>query len=84
MRRVPLESTLLAWARYDAARRRLDVGFHSGELYRYFGVSRKYYQELLSADSKGRYFNQNIRNCFSYQNLSRASAPVVLAAAKTK
>jgi hypothetical protein len=83
MPRVPLESTLLASAQYHATRRVLDVEFHSGELYRYFGVSKTHYQGLLRAESKGRYFNQNIRNRFSYHNLSRP-APVVLAAAKTK
>ena len=84
MRPVRLESTLLASARYDATRRQLDVHLRSGDVYRYFGVSTKFYQELLSADSKGRYFNQNIRNRFSYQNLSRPASPVVLAPVKTK
>ena len=82
MRPVQFESTLLASARYDATRRHLDVQLHSGDSYRYFGVSTKSYQELLSADSKGRYFNQNIRNRFPYQNLSHPASPVILAPIK--
>ena len=83
--RVPLESTLLAWVRYDPATGRLEVHFHSGQRYRYFGVPPSCYQQLLQADSKGAFFNRHIRNCFPFQHLSKPSAPIVLAAPhKTK
>jgi hypothetical protein len=78
--RVPLESTLLVWVRYDSRPRHLDVQFHSGERYRYFGVPPSCYQQLLQADSKGAFFNRYIRNCFPFQRLSIPSAPIVLAA----
>jgi hypothetical protein len=83
--RVSLESSLLAWVRYDAVRRNLQVQFRSGERYLYFQVPPVCYHDLLEADSKGAYFNRHIRNCFPYQNLSRSAAPVTLAAPrKTK
>jgi hypothetical protein len=83
--RVPLESTLLAWVRYDPAAERLDVHLRSRERYRYFGVPPSRYQQLLLADSKGAFFNRHIRNCFPFQNLSKSAAPIVLAAPrKTK
>jgi KTSC domain len=84
MQPVPLESTLLASVSYDGQRHLLDVVFRSGELYRYFNVPSACYQGLLGADSKGNYFNLNIRNCFPYQHLSPESSSVVLAATKTK
>jgi hypothetical protein len=84
MDRVALDSTLLASAGHDSRRLLLDVEFRTGERYRFFNVSSACYQELLGADSKGRYFNSNIRNRFPYQHLSRPASPVVLPLAKTK
>ncbi len=80
MRRTPLNSTSLAWSQYHPRRRWLDIEFRTGKLYRYFNVPARSYRELLAADSKGRYFNSNIRNSFSYQDLSRSPALLVLAA----
>jgi len=83
--RVPLESSLLDWVCYDGARRQLQVRFHSGEGYLYFQVPSTCYYQLLEADSKGSYFNHQIRNRFPYQHLSRSSSPLVLPAPrKTK
>lgn len=83
--RVPLASSLLAWVGYDAARRQLQVQFRSGERYLYFQVAPTCYRQLLAAESKGAYFNHQIRNCFPFQHLSHSSSPVVLPApAKTK
>ena len=76
--RVPLESALLAWARYDPVPCRLEIQFRSGDRYLYFRVPPASYQQLLQADSKGAYFNRHIRNRFPYQHLSRPSAPLVL------
>ena len=73
--RVPLESSLLAWVRYDPTRSQLQVQFHSGERYLYFQVPPTCYHELLQADSKGVYFNHQIRNRFPYQHLSRSPWP---------
>jgi hypothetical protein len=85
MPRVPLESTTLAWVRYHPVASRLEIEFRSGQRYLYFQVPPDCYQQLLIAESKGAYFNQNIRNCFPSQHLSKPSQPVVLPAPpKTK
>jgi hypothetical protein len=84
MDRVALDSTLLASAGHDSRRHLLEVQFRTGELYRYFNVPSACYRALLRADSKGRYFNSNIRNRFSYQHLSQHASPIVLSLAKTK
>jgi hypothetical protein len=77
--RVLFQSNTLASALYDGLRRRLEIEFRSGERYLYLQVPPHCYQQLLLADSKGSYFNRNIRNRFPFQHLSNPSAPVVLA-----
>jgi len=66
MARVDLQSTSLNAATYQDQRGFLELEFRSGAIYRYIGVPEQVYQELLSAESKGRYFNQHIRNRFIY------------------
>jgi hypothetical protein len=84
MQPVQLQSRTLASALYLPRRRQLELEFHSGKRYLYFQVPLQCYRELLRADSKGAYFNRHIRNCFPFQHLSHASAPLVLVSAKTK
>jgi len=43
-----------------------NLEFRSGAIYRHRGVPEQVFEELLSAESKGRYFNQHIRNRFPY------------------
>jgi hypothetical protein len=73
MNRVPVESSVLASVLYLRHLRRLEIEFHSGLLYQYFDVPQQCYTELLAAESKGAYFNANIRNRFSCKQLDRAS-----------
>ena len=63
---VPLLSTTLASAIYDSQQRVLQIEFRSGAIYQYFDVPENTYQELLTADSYGTYFNRNIRDAFAY------------------
>ena len=65
--RVPLESTSLAAAGYDATKRSLEIEFQSGAIYRYREVPAAVFAELLKAESKGRYFAQRIRGKFNYE-----------------
>jgi hypothetical protein len=67
MERIAIDSTTLTWVGYSANQRLLRVGFHSGKTYDYFDVPFRIYHGLLHADSKGRYFNLNIRNHFRTQ-----------------
>lgn len=46
---------------YDPDARELHVRFTSGTVYVYFDVDEYLYQELLRADSKGSYFNREIK-----------------------
>ena len=63
-----VESSLLAAAAYTTDQI-LQLQFRSGALYRYFAVPSAVFQALIAAESKGAYFNRNIRNRFHYQRL---------------
>jgi hypothetical protein len=73
MARVDLQSTSLNAATYRQDQGAfLEVEFRSGAIYRYRGVPEQVYQDLLSAESKGKYFNQHIRNRFTYAKIDPA------------
>ena len=55
---------------YDLATQELHVRFQkSGETYVYYNVEQWVFDEMMQADSKGRYFNVNIRGCYDYGKL---------------
>jgi hypothetical protein len=66
---TPVQSSLLASIAYSA-NATLELEFRSGALYRYFAVPHAVFEGLLDADSKGAYFNRNIRNRFPYKRLA--------------
>jgi hypothetical protein len=59
-------STTLATVAYDYAGGVLQLEFRSGAVYRYFGVPTEAHDGLLRASSKGRYFNEEIRERFRH------------------
>jgi len=64
--RVHLDSTTLAAAMYDECRARLQLDFRDGARYAYSGVPPGLFRDLLSAGSKGTFFNRNIRGRFCH------------------
>jgi hypothetical protein len=67
--RIPLNSTILAWAHYIPHLRLLQLGLRTGKDYEYYDVPAERYRDLLAAESKGRYYNQHIRNNFRFQRI---------------
>jgi hypothetical protein len=65
MERTPVVSTDLRSVGYDPNSQTLEVEFNAGSVYQYAGVPQSEYDGLMNADSKGRYFNANIRNRYS-------------------
>jgi hypothetical protein len=50
---------------YDSATQELHVRFlKSGETYAYYAVEEWVFQELMQADSKGKYLNTNVIPCY--------------------
>lgn len=64
---VRVESSVLDSVRYDPASQDLIVLFDNGDIYEYHGVPEELYQGLLQADSKGRFFHENIRDKYEYE-----------------
>ena len=67
--RIRMASTTLAAAAYTASSRQLELEFVDGRRYLYSGVTESLYRDLLSAVSKGTFFNQYIRGRFRYAKL---------------
>ena len=65
MNRVSVASTVLRSVGYDDSTSTLEVEFHNGVVYGYRSVPPEIYAALMSAASKGHYFDTVIRQ--SYQ-----------------
>lgn len=58
-------STTMEAVGYDPTTSELHVRFlRTGETYVYYAVPESIFEELMQSESKGQYFNQNIRNVF--------------------
>src|SRR5215210_1908978 len=64
---VTVDSGLFAAAAYRNETRQLYLRFRDGDIYRYFDCPVPVYREFLTAESKGRYFSQKIRNRFRHE-----------------
>ncbi|MBD9165871.1 MAG: KTSC domain-containing protein [Parabacteroides johnsonii] len=62
MNRNYVSSSNLRSVGYDQDSRILEVQFHNGHVYQYRGVPLSVYSSLMSASSKGQYFNGFIRD----------------------
>jgi len=69
MERTPVDSSLIESVAYDAERMILDLWFTTGTHYRYFDVEPEVVEELMRAPSKGRYFNDEIRDAYIYRQV---------------
>jgi hypothetical protein len=66
---MDLESTAISEIDYDAERTKLLVRFRSGEAYVYVGVPAEVCRSFVEADSKGRFFQQQIRDRYPFNRL---------------
>ena len=68
MDRQPVESRLIRSVGYDPTGSILEVELiENGRVYRYFDVPYSIAEELMSADSKGAYFNEHVRDMYAYE-----------------
>jgi hypothetical protein len=72
MQREPVESSTLASVGYDQTQFLLELEFRSGDLYQYFGPPPSIHRELMTSESKGHFFNRNIRDRFPYIRIRAA------------
>jgi len=64
-----VQSSVMTFVRYDDDACELDITFTSGKTYRYREVPLEIYDGLLEAESKGEFFNGNIKNVFAYSEV---------------
>ena len=57
---IPVQSTAIASVGYDG--KTLTVEFHTGRSYDHPNVPASVFRALMSASSKGTYYNRNIRD----------------------
>lgn len=64
---------MLEAAAYDRSQALLQLSFRKGISYQYSDVPAEVYDQLLLAESKGKYFNLHIRNRYAYTKISALS-----------
>ena len=69
MKLRPVDSEMLIAAGYDKRSHILQVIFRTGETYRYKGVPSSQYDELMSAESKGKYMHRHIIGHYDYERV---------------
>ncbi len=69
--RSPVKSSHLKSVGYNEKAQELEIEFQSGEIYRYFKVPPVVFEELNSAESKGKYFNSRIRGMYEVEKLGK-------------
>ena len=69
MKRSNVSSSVIASVGYDAKSATLELVFHTGGIYQYYGVPSMLYEQLLTADSIGKFFHEHILDVFPYHRV---------------
>lgn len=59
-----ISSSAIAAVGYDAATRKMKIRFVAGHTYDFCGVPQSVFEGLLHATSKGRYYNEHIKDLY--------------------
>lgn len=66
----PVKSSQIASIGYHAESKTLVVKFKNNAMYSYSDVPEKIFNELMAAESVGKYFHARVKSIFKYQKLS--------------
>jgi KTSC domain-containing protein len=69
MQRMLVISSMIRSVGYDELHSLLEIEFTSGKIYQYDAVPEEVYRGLMSAGSKGRYFEEQINDRFRYSRM---------------
>ena len=69
MDRQIVSSSNIVSVGYDAASETLEVEFQNGSVYQYYNVGQNTYDELMTAQSKGKFIAYQIKNAFPYSRV---------------
>ena len=64
-----VDSSAIEAIGYKSGNRELYVRFLESRDYIYYDVEKQIFHDFLRADSKGRYFNEEIRECYDFRKL---------------
>jgi hypothetical protein len=66
MKRTPVTSSNLRNVGFDPKRKVMEIGFKSGRVYEYTGVSAQRHRALMQAASHGKYHWKFVRTSYPY------------------
>jgi len=66
---MEVDSTAIREIDYDAERTKLLIRFESGERYVYVGVPGEVHRSFVDAESKGRFFQREIRDRYPFNRI---------------
>jgi len=66
MTRIPVTSSNVDSVGYDTGTQTLEVEFKNGYIYQYFDVPETIYQQMINADSAGKFLINNIKGVYRY------------------
>lgn len=69
MQRTPVSSSNLSSVGYDAQSATLEVAFHNGGIYQYYGVPASTHAGLLGASSHGSYLAHHVKGRYRYRKV---------------
>ncbi len=62
MQMIPVRSSAMVAVGYDPQTRRMKIAFTQGRTYDFCGVPQYVFDGLMSTSSKGRYYNDHIKD----------------------
>ena len=69
MQHTRVSSTNVSSVGYDASSSTLEVTFHSGDTYQYYGVPASVHAGLMRASSKGSYLASYVKGRYQYRQV---------------
>ncbi len=69
MNRIPVNSSNIASVGYDLETQTMEVEFTNGNIYQYFDVPLLIYEELINAESPGKFLNVQVKGIYRYARL---------------
>lgn len=61
------DSSLIESYGYDPKKLELDINFHKGGVYRYFGMTQERFEQFLRSGSKGKHFLAEIKGKYDFE-----------------
>lgn len=68
--RTAVDSSSIAEIGYDSTAQALEVLFHNGRIYQFLDVPPSVHGAFMASDSKGRFFNEEVRDLYEYVRLA--------------